>query len=109
MATTKKQEDLFDKKSPAPVTEVDGFGNTKKGKEKRVIIPRVIPSPVKSFTSNIGRGRANTLRWENPQWDLAECGRILDTEAFVRRAFRNNQRHRIPYPPNQIQASECPP
>ena len=69
----------------------DGFGNSKAGKEKRVIIPRVIPSPVKAFTSNLGRGRPGTLAWESPEWDLAECGRILDTESYVRRAFRNKK------------------
>jgi hypothetical protein len=64
----------------------DGFP-----KGKKAIIPKVIPSPVKVYTANIGRSRANSLRWEQPDFDLAECSRILDTEAFVRRAFRNKK------------------
>jgi hypothetical protein len=60
-------------------------------KNKKVIIPKVVPSPVKVYTANIGRARAPSLRWEQPEFDLAECGRILDTEAFVRRAFRNKK------------------
>jgi len=59
--------------------------------DKKAIIPRHIPSPVKAYTSNIGRGRAPRLRWEVPEWDLALCGRIIDTESFVRRAFRNKK------------------
>lgn len=86
MGTKTEQLELFDEKKPD-----DGFGNTKQGNNKRVIIPRVIPSPVKAFTSNLGRGRANSLRWEVSEWDLAECGRILDTESIVRRAFRNKK------------------
>jgi hypothetical protein len=89
MGTTTKELELIDDKAPS--NENNGFGNTVKGKEKHAIIPRLIPSPVKSFTSNLGRGRAGTLRWESPEWDLAECGRILDTESFVRRAFRNKK------------------
>lgn len=86
MGTKTEQLKLFDQKAPNT-----GFGNTKSGEVKKVIIPRVIPSPVKAFTSNLGRGSANTLRWEIPEWDLVECGRILDTEAFVRRAYRNKK------------------
>jgi len=56
--------------------------------EKKAIIPAVIPSPVKVFTSNIGRGRPPTLRWEGAEWDLIECERVLDTEAYFRRATR---------------------
>jgi hypothetical protein len=56
--------------------------------EKKSIIPRVLPSPVKAYTANVGRGRVSSLTWEQPEWDLAECGRILDTESIVRRAFR---------------------
>lgn len=55
---------------------------------KQSIIPRIIPSPSKVYTTNIGRGRAPTLRFEGPEWDLYETGRIMDTESFVRRAFR---------------------
>jgi hypothetical protein len=86
MGTQTEQLELFDQKNPN-----NGFGNTKSGQAKKVIIPRVIPSPVKAFTSNLGRSRANSLRWEVPEWDLAECGRILDTESFVRRAYRNKK------------------
>lgn len=60
----------------------EGFSN-----EKAKIIPKQASSPVKAYTSNIGRKRAPSLRWESPEWDLAECGRIIDTEALVRRAF----------------------
>lgn len=67
--------------------EDDGFGD----KELRGIVPRYIPSPVKAYTSNNGTGNANSLAWENAEWDLAECGRILDVESFVRRAFRNKK------------------
>lgn len=56
--------------------------------EKNSIIPAVLPAPTKVYTTNIGRGRAPTLRWEVPEWDLVETGRILDTESIVRRAFR---------------------
>lgn len=62
----------------------DGFKNP----EKKGIIPKYLPPPTKVYTTNIGRGRAPTLRWEYPEWDLIETGRILDTEAYVRRAFR---------------------
>jgi hypothetical protein len=58
---------------------------------KKKIPPVHIPSPVKVYTQNIGRSRAPTLKWELPEWDLAECGRILDTEAYVRRAYRNKK------------------
>jgi len=88
--TTKKvQLDLF--KDVGSKTPNDGFGKDKKAQEKRTIYPRTIPSPVRVFTSNIGRSRAPSLRWESPEWDLAECGRILDTESYVRRAFRNKK------------------
>lgn len=56
-------------------------------KEKRTIVPKQASSPVKVYTSNIGRSRAPSLRWEASEWDLAECGRIIDTESLVRRAF----------------------
>lgn len=55
---------------------------------KESIIPRIIPSPSKAYTANIGRGRAPTARFEGSEWDLYETGRIMDTESFVRRAFR---------------------
>jgi hypothetical protein len=54
---------------------------------KNNFVPRQATSPVKVYTSNIGRQRAPSLRWESPEWDLAECGRIIDTESLVRRAF----------------------
>jgi len=59
--------------------------------EKKAIIPKHVPSPVKAFTSNTGRGRAPRARWEVPEWDLALCGRMIDTESFIRRAFRNKK------------------
>ena len=55
--------------------------------DKRVFVPKQATSPVKVYTSNIGRKRAPSLQWESPEWDLAECGRIIDTESLVRRAF----------------------
>lgn len=58
---------------------------------KKTIVPAQIPSPVKAYTSNIGRTRVPGLQWESPEWDLAECGRIIDVESFVRRAFRNKK------------------
>ena len=58
---------------------------------KSTFLPHRIPSPTKVYTSNTGRGSANTLRWESPQWDLAEINRIIDTESYVRRAFRNKK------------------
>ncbi len=86
MGKTTEQLELFDQTVPN-----NGFGNSEAGKARHTIIPRVIPSPIKHFTSNLGRGRPGTLRWEQTEWDLAECGRILDTESFVRRAFRNKK------------------
>jgi len=56
--------------------------------DKKSIVPKMIPSPTKVYTSNVGRGREPSLRWEIPEWDLVETGRILDTESYVRRAFR---------------------
>jgi len=75
MDTTNKEKQLplFDDKTES---KNDGFG---KGSENRVIMPRVISAPTKVFTNNIGRSRASSLRWESPDWDLAECGRILDS------------------------------
>lgn len=46
------------------------------------------PSPAKVYTQNLGRRRAPSLQWEAPEWDLAECGRIIDVESIVRRALR---------------------
>ena len=43
------------------------------------IVPVHIPSPAKVYSQNIGRSRAPSLRWETGEWDLAECGRILDS------------------------------
>jgi len=73
----------IEKIQDAPV-ENNGFRTP----EKKSIVPKHLPSPTKVYTSNIGRGRAPTLRWEYPEWDLVETGRILDTESYVRRAFR---------------------
>ncbi len=90
MSNTLKEEqpNLFSDKVPA---DNDGFGNNEKGAQKRAIIPRTIPSPVRVFTTNIERSRAPSLVWELAEWDLSECGRILDTESYVRRAFRNKK------------------
>lgn len=82
MATTKRIAPLELKKMP----KNDGFPN-----EKKSLIPRHIPGPAKVYTNNIGRSRVPSLRWEQPEWDLAECGRIIDTESYVRRAFRNKK------------------
>lgn len=68
----------------APKSENNGF----KVPEKRSIIPVALPPPTKVYTSNIGRGRAPTLRWENSEWDLVETGRILDTESYYKRALK---------------------
>lgn len=51
------------------------------------IMPVYVKSPVKAYTSNIGRSRVPTLKWESPEWDLGESGRIIDVEGIVRRAF----------------------
>lgn len=56
-------------------------------REKADIVVKPASSPVKAYTVNLGRSRAPSLVWESPQWDLAECGRIIDTESIVRRAF----------------------
>ena len=53
----------------------------------KYIVPKFVPSPVKAYTANIGKSRVPTLRWESPEWDLAESGRIFDVEGIVRRAF----------------------
>lgn len=71
--------------------KVNNTTNSKTKKSKPKVTPRHIPSPVKAYTQNIGRSRAPSLRWESGEWDLAECGRILDTESYVRRAFRNKK------------------
>jgi len=69
-----------------PKIKTDGFPKTKK-----TIIPKLIPSPIKAYTSNIGRSRVPSLRWEASEWDLAECGRIIDVESYARRAFKNKK------------------
>ena len=76
-----------DQGSSAEKSGPDGFG----GIEKKSIIPRQVPSPVKEYTANIGRGRAPSLRWEYPEWNLGETGRIIDTEALARRAIKNKK------------------
>jgi hypothetical protein len=60
-------------------------------KDKKTMMPGVVKSPTHVYTTNIGRSRVPSLRWELPEWDLAETGRILDTESIVRRAFRNKR------------------
>lgn len=54
---------------------------------EKVISSKSVPSPVKVYSDNIGRKRAPSLVWEPPEWDLAECSRIANTESYVRRAF----------------------
>lgn len=76
-----------DKKVPDTVAAFED----KVKKQRAKVVPVHIPSPAKVYTQNIGKSRAPSLRWEAPEWDLAECGRILDTESFVRRAFRNKK------------------
>ena len=71
------------KSQPLGVEENIGFQT----REKASLVPKAASSPVKSYTSNIGRKRAPSLRWEASEWDLAECGRIIDVESMVRRAF----------------------
>lgn len=71
--------------TPLPKKKEEGPSGFSENKER--IIPVVVPSPVKAYTVNIGRRRAPELQWEAPEWDLAECGRIVDTESYVRRAF----------------------
>lgn len=62
-------------------------GNLGQSPSKQSLRPVVVPSPVKAYTQNMGRSRSPSLTWEPPEWDLSECGRIRDTEAYVRRAF----------------------
>jgi hypothetical protein len=59
--------------------------------KKYVFTTKVIPSPAKVYTSNLGRSRVPNMEWEPPEWDLAETGRIVDTESFVKRAFKVKQ------------------
>ena len=47
-----------------------------------------LPPPGKVYTQNIGRRRISSAQWEATEWDLAECGRIVDVESYVRRALR---------------------
>jgi len=56
--------------------------------DKASITPGQVSLPAKAYTTNIGRGRAPTLRWEPPEWDLVETGRIIDTESYARRAHK---------------------
>ena len=79
MADTNKHQDQI-----TLTKENNGFRTP----DKKSIIPKYLPPPTKVYTSNIGRGRAPTLRWEYPEWDLVETGRIFDTESYVRRALR---------------------
>jgi hypothetical protein len=84
----KFSDDISKYIQPTKITDAspdDGFQTPQK---KRIVIPKVIKSPVKAYTANTGRGRANQFRWEPPEWDLAQTGRILDTESMVRRAFK---------------------
>lgn len=73
-----------EKKQDALPKENNGFSPI----DKNSIIPVALPPPTKIYTSNIGRGRAPTLRWETAEWDLVETGRIVDTESYVRRALK---------------------
>jgi hypothetical protein len=84
LSAHKRFKHSAEKHQDAPVSENTGFRTP----DKKSIIPKYLPDPTKVYTSNIGRGRAPTLRWEHPEWDLVETGRILDTESYVRRAFR---------------------
>lgn len=63
----------------------------KANNDNKKVTPKYIPSPAKVYTHNIGRSRVPSLMWEEPEWDLAETGRILDTESLCRRAFRNKK------------------
>jgi hypothetical protein len=73
--------------TPMPPRAKEEKGSSGFLESKERLIPIVVPSPVKVYTTNIGRRRAPELQWEAPEWDLAECGRIIDTEAYIRRAF----------------------
>jgi hypothetical protein len=58
-----------------------------KGKQLDLNV-KTIPSPVKVYTRNQKRGREPNQTWESPEWNLAECGRIVDVDSYARRAFR---------------------
>jgi hypothetical protein len=77
LSTSKLEKDTSGEKN-------SGF----KTPEKKAIIPKTIPAPTKVYTSNIGRSRSSTLKWEYPEWDLVEVGRITDTESYLRRAIK---------------------
>jgi len=55
------------------------------GQPKKIQIDKikVLKNPVLSF-----KGRLGTTVFEQPEYDLAEIGRIEDVESYVRRAFR---------------------
>jgi len=61
--------------------------NESNGMRSNSFVVKSVPSPVKVYSQNIGRKRAPSLMWEPPEWDLAECSRIANTESYVRRAF----------------------
>ena len=59
----------------------------KKSQTRKLVLPKVVPSPVKVETRNIGRSRAPSLAWEVPEWDLAEIGRIIDVDGIANKAL----------------------
>ena len=71
MATTKKKKDS---KKPVEPKNIKAT-------------PLHIPSPAKAYSMQPGN-RGSRATWEAPEWDLAECGVIVDTESIVRRAFK---------------------
>jgi len=63
----------------------------KKPQKKPHIIPRVVPSPGIIAGPRTGYGRTRSAMWEYAEWDLAEAGRILDTESIVRQVFEKKR------------------
>ena len=70
MATTKKKKNIKN-------TDIQSIKVT----------PLHIPSPVKAYSMTPGN-RGSRAEWEAPEWDLAECGIIMDVESTVRRALK---------------------
>lgn len=54
---------------------------------KKIIKPLYVKPPANAYTINRGTSK-KSLQWEAPEWDLAETGRILDTESLVSRAYQ---------------------
>jgi len=77
----KKTSDKISKNIPdikitdASLSSENGFVNI----NKKSMFPKVLPSPSKVYTTNIGRGRVHQFRWEPPEWDFAQTGRIIDS------------------------------